>query len=76
MHSGCTKLMAEVQNFVQPIIDDHRARRAYGAMCATDEALDFVDILLLLQDSENLADADIIAILWVNDICASFIEFQ
>jgi cytochrome P450 len=68
VHSRCTKLVAEVQDFVQTIIDEHRARRDHGSgESSVDEADDFVDVLLSLQTSEKLSDTDIIAILWVRN---------
>ena len=59
----CAELMPRVNRFVHGIIKEHRAK-ATGA----GEARDFVDILLSLQDSEGLADADIAAVLWVRTI--------
>jgi cytochrome P450 len=68
VRSRCTKLVAEVQEFVQTIIDEHRARREHGfGESSVDEADDFVDVLLSLQTSEELSDTDIIAILWVRN---------
>jgi cytochrome P450 len=59
----CAELMPRVNRFVHGIIQEHRAK-ATGA----GEARDFVDILLSLQESEGLADADIAAVLWVRTI--------
>ncbi|TVU48464.1 hypothetical protein EJB05_08102, partial [Eragrostis curvula] len=54
----CAELMPRVNRFVHGIIQEHRARAVEG------EASDFVDILLSLQETEGLADADIAAVLW------------
>jgi len=56
----CAELMPRVNRFVHGIIQEHRAKPIAG-----EEARDFVDILLALQESEGLADADIAAVLWV-----------
>ncbi|CAN6302405.1 unnamed protein product [Urochloa humidicola] len=55
----CAELMPRVNRFVHGIIQERRAKSIAGG-----EARDFVDILLSLQDSEGLADADIAAVLW------------
>ncbi|KAK1653280.1 hypothetical protein QYE76_071085 [Lolium multiflorum] len=55
----CAELMPRVNRFVHGIIQEHRAKAIAGG-----EARDFVDILLSLQESEGLADADIAAVLW------------
>ncbi|XP_051183417.1 cytochrome P450 78A9 [Lolium perenne] len=55
----CAELMPRVNRFVHGIIQEHRAKAIAGV-----EARDFVDILLSLQESEGLADADIAAVLW------------
>ncbi|KAL6660259.1 hypothetical protein ACP70R_002381 [Stipagrostis hirtigluma subsp. patula] len=55
----CAELMPRVNRFVHGIIEEHRAKAVAGG-----EARDFVDILLSLQGSEGLADADIAAVLW------------
>uniref|UniRef100_A0ACD5WRJ8 Uncharacterized protein n=1 Tax=Avena sativa TaxID=4498 RepID=A0ACD5WRJ8_AVESA len=57
----CAELMPRVNRFVRGIIQEHRAK-ATGS--SSGEARDFVDILLSLQESEGLADADIAAVLW------------
>uniref|UniRef100_A0A0D9VP83 Uncharacterized protein n=1 Tax=Leersia perrieri TaxID=77586 RepID=A0A0D9VP83_9ORYZ len=56
----CAELMPRVNRFVHGIIQEHRGK----AEIAGGEARDFVDILLSLQESEGLADADIAAVLW------------
>lgn len=56
----CAELMPRVNRFVHGIIQDRRAKAGGGG----GEARDFVDILLSLQESEGLADADIAAVLW------------
>ncbi|KAM0919820.1 hypothetical protein ACQ4PT_007966 [Festuca glaucescens] len=55
----CAELMPRVNRFVHGIIQEHRTKAIAGG-----EARDFVDILLSLQESEGLADADIAAVLW------------
>ncbi|CAN6285786.1 unnamed protein product [Urochloa humidicola] len=55
----CAELMPRVNRFVHGIIQERRAKAIAGG-----EARDFVDILLSLQESEGLADADIAAVLW------------
>ncbi|GJN09175.1 hypothetical protein PR202_ga27157 [Eleusine coracana subsp. coracana] len=55
----CAELMPRVNRFVHGIIREHRANKA-----GVGEARDFVDILLSLQESERLSDADIAAVLW------------
>lgn len=55
----CAELMPRVNRFVRGIIQEHRGKAIAGG-----EARDFVDILLSLQESEGLADADIAAVLW------------
>ncbi|XP_006651015.2 cytochrome P450 78A9-like [Oryza brachyantha] len=55
----CAELMPRVNRFVHGIIEEHRGKAIAGG-----EARDFVDILLSLQESERLADADIAAVLW------------
>lgn len=58
----CHALVPRVYSFVQRIIDQHRA----PAPCTAASALsrDFVDVLLGLQCQEQLADSDIVAVLW------------
>ncbi|MCO5602420.1 hypothetical protein L7F22_056551 [Adiantum nelumboides] len=56
----CAALVKEVRTFVQRIIDEHRlSGRSHGG-----DQSDFVDVLLSLEDSERLADDDMIAVLW------------
>ncbi|XP_062209089.1 cytochrome P450 78A9-like [Phragmites australis] len=55
----CAELMPRVNRFVHGIIQEHRAKAIAGG-----EACDFVDILLSLQESEGLSDADVAAVLW------------
>ncbi|KAJ1298924.1 hypothetical protein BS78_01G491200 [Paspalum vaginatum] len=57
----CAELTPRVNRFVHGIIQE---RRAKAIAAAGGEARDFVDILLSLQESERLADADIAAVLW------------
>uniref|UniRef100_R7W7W3 Cytochrome P450 78A3 n=1 Tax=Aegilops tauschii TaxID=37682 RepID=R7W7W3_AEGTA len=59
----CAELMPRVNRFVHGIIREHRAK-ATTAAGGGEVPRDFVDILLSLQDSEGLADADIAAVLW------------
>ncbi|TKV98346.1 hypothetical protein SEVIR_9G554700v4 [Setaria viridis] len=58
----CAELMPRVNRFVHGIIQERRRARAEAI--DGGEARDFVDILLSLQESEGLADADIAAVLW------------
>jgi cytochrome P450 family 78 subfamily A len=58
----CAELMPRVNRFVHGIIGEHRGKANVG------EARDFVDILLSLQESEGLSDADIAAVLWVRAV--------
>ncbi|EMS64865.1 Cytochrome P450 78A11 [Triticum urartu] len=70
----CAELMPRVNRFVHGIIREHRAK---ATLTASGEApRDFVDILLSLQDSEGLADADIAAVLWVRTQHAYYQEQQ
>ncbi|PWZ57971.1 Cytochrome P450 78A6 [Zea mays] len=55
----CAELMPRVNRFVHGVIQEHRAKAVAGG-----DARDFVDILLSLQESEGLADADIASVLW------------
>jgi cytochrome P450 family 78 subfamily A len=55
----CAALVPRVDRFVGSIIDEHR-RRAPG----NNAAMDFTDVLLSLQGSDRLSDADMIAVLW------------
>ncbi|KAM3316261.1 hypothetical protein ACQJBY_034406 [Aegilops geniculata] len=59
----CTELMPRVNRFVHGIIREHRAK-AKTATASGESPRDFVDILLSLQDTEGLADADVAAVLW------------
>ncbi|KAL6859382.1 hypothetical protein ACP4OV_017641 [Aristida adscensionis] len=56
----CAALVPRVNRFVGRIIDDHRARLGLRV----DAAMDFADVLLSLQGSDKLSDADMIAVLW------------
>ncbi|MCO5570929.1 hypothetical protein L7F22_024659 [Adiantum nelumboides] len=58
----CVVLVADVKEFVQRIIDEHRMQNIAENKC--DGEADFVDALLALDDSEKLSDADMIAVLW------------
>ncbi|KAF8653915.1 hypothetical protein HU200_062052 [Digitaria exilis] len=57
----CAALVPRVNRFVSRIIDDHRARLAAGDAATT---MDFTDVLLSLQGTDKLSDADMIAVLW------------
>ncbi|PUZ52563.1 hypothetical protein GQ55_6G280900 [Panicum hallii var. hallii] len=58
----CSALVPRVNRFVGRIIDEHRAARlGHGAASAV---MDFTDVLLSLQGSDKLSDADMIAVLW------------
>ncbi|KAM3190152.1 hypothetical protein ACQJBY_068388 [Aegilops geniculata] len=58
--SRCSALVPRVNCFVGRIIDEHRAARNEDA----DAVVDFTDVLLSLQGSDKLSDADMIAVLW------------
>jgi hypothetical protein len=60
----CAALVPRVTAFVQNIIDEHRARSAQSSDQSYET--DFVDVLLGLTGEENLADEDMIAVLWVS----------
>ncbi|XP_023513565.1 cytochrome P450 78A3-like [Cucurbita pepo subsp. pepo] len=53
----CSRLVPKVNRFLNRIIADHRSK-------STQQIMDFVDVLLSLQQTENLSDSDIIAVLW------------
>ncbi|KAG2580494.1 hypothetical protein PVAP13_6NG215900 [Panicum virgatum] len=62
----CAALVPRVNRFVGRIIDEHRAARLrHGGAAAV---MDFTDVLLSLQGSDRLSDADMIAVLWVHDL--------
>lgn len=56
--SRCSALVPRVNRFVRQIIDEHRAAGADAVV------MDFTDVLLSLQGSDKLSDADMIAVLW------------
>ncbi|KAI5072608.1 hypothetical protein GOP47_0012714 [Adiantum capillus-veneris] len=58
----CDVLVADVKEFVQRIINEHKMQKSYEHK--SDSDADFVDALLALDDSEKLSDADMIAVLW------------
>lgn len=58
----CASLLLQIKEFVQKIIDEHRLMPA--TQRNGDRMHDFVDILLSLDDSERLCDADMISVLW------------
>ncbi|KAI3418550.1 uncharacterized protein J3R85_013761 [Psidium guajava] len=53
----CSRMVPKVNRFVSRIIAEHRAR-------PTADHQDFVDVLLSVQDSDELSDFDVIAVLW------------
>uniref|UniRef100_A0A0E0QYT8 Uncharacterized protein n=1 Tax=Oryza rufipogon TaxID=4529 RepID=A0A0E0QYT8_ORYRU len=59
----CAALVPRVQAFVRGVIRDHRLRRDSSSSTAADNA-DFVDVLLSLEAHENLAEDDMVAVLW------------
>ncbi|KAG2580495.1 hypothetical protein PVAP13_6NG215900 [Panicum virgatum] len=64
----CAALVPRVNRFVGRIIDEHRAARLrHGGAAAV---MDFTDVLLSLQGSDRLSDADMIAVLWVRTYVA------
>lgn len=56
----CSELVPKVNRFVNRIIQEHRDTSS-GL-----KTLDFVDVLLSLQDPYKLSDEDMIAVLWVS----------
>lgn len=54
----CSRLVPKVNRFVATIIADHRSK-------PTQQTMDFVDLLLSLQQTDKLSDSDMIAVLWV-----------
>ncbi|RLN04964.1 cytochrome P450 78A9-like [Panicum miliaceum] len=59
----CSALVPRVNRFVGRIIDEHRTARL-GGHGAAAAVMDFTDVLLSLQGSDKLSDADMIAVLW------------
>lgn len=58
--SRCSVLVPRVNRLVSRIIDEHRARLGLDG----DAIMDFTDVLLSLQGSDKLSDADMVAVLW------------
>ncbi|XP_074574277.1 cytochrome P450 78A5-like [Curcuma longa] len=58
----CRRLVKRVNAFVGRLIEQHRDNKTNGR--ETDDAGDFVDVLLGLEAEEKLSDADMIAVLW------------
>ncbi|KAH7435006.1 hypothetical protein KP509_06G044800 [Ceratopteris richardii] len=56
-------LVADVNEFVQRIIDEHRQQKLSTSIMDSVNS-DFVDALLALDGKERLSDADMIAVLW------------
>ncbi|XP_062195043.1 cytochrome P450 78A9-like [Phragmites australis] len=56
----CSALVPRVNRFVSQIIDEHRARLRLDG----DAVVDFTDVLLSLQGTDKLSDADMVAVLW------------
>ncbi|PNT78256.1 hypothetical protein BRADI_1g76120v3 [Brachypodium distachyon] len=69
VRARCAELMPRVNRFVHGIIDEHRGKAMIAGGEGEAQPLDFVDILLSLQESEGLADANIDAVLCVNCKC-------
>ncbi|RWW63450.1 hypothetical protein BHE74_00029368 [Ensete ventricosum] len=65
----CRRLVARVNVFVGSIIEEHRRRRFGGDL--TNEAGDFVDVLLDLEKEERLSDSDMVAVLWIRYVSAN-----
>ncbi|CAL9146171.1 cytochrome P450 78A9-like [Musa acuminata AAA Group] len=61
VRSGCNGIVRRVERFVTRIIEEHRVGHRRAAEAATG---DFVDVLLSLQGSDRLSDADMVAVLW------------
>ncbi|XP_043715227.1 cytochrome P450 78A6-like [Telopea speciosissima] len=61
----CSKLVPKVNQFVNRIIAEHRARaQAQTGDNNMKAAMDFVDVLLSLEGSDKLSETDMIAVLW------------
>jgi len=60
----CAALVPRVNRFVGRIIDEHRAARLHLGGDGAAAVVDFTDVLLSLQGSDRLSDADMIAVLW------------
>ncbi|XP_024992916.1 cytochrome P450 78A9-like [Cynara cardunculus var. scolymus] len=58
IRSRCSKLVPKVNQFVKKIIDQHRAHPSPQLNA------DFTDVLLSLEGSDKLLEADMIAVLW------------
>lgn len=54
----CSRLVPQVNRFVTRIINQHRQN-------SSQQTMDFVHVLLSLQQNDNLSDSDIISVLWV-----------
>jgi cytochrome P450 family 78 subfamily A len=67
----CKCLFKRVDSFVRMIIEEHREKRRIGVSAVTaNDDNDFVDVLLNLEKEQNLAEADMVAVLWV---CSSYL---
>lgn len=64
VNARCKKLVVEVQQFVQKIIDEHRRALQEEQCDGQKRETDFVDVMLSLQSAEKLSDTDVIAVLW------------
>lgn len=53
----CSRLVPQVNRFVTRIINQHRQN-------SSQQTMDFVHVLLSLQQNDNLSDSDIISVLW------------
>lgn len=64
IHQRCADLVPRVRTFVQKIIDEHRNENNSRVGADERRETDFVDVLLSLKGDEQLADEDMIAVLW------------
>jgi len=69
----CRSLVEKVNAFVGKIIEEHKIKRVKGEYVKDEGMSDFVDVLLDLESENKLSEADMIAVLWVNDLSSFFV---
>ena len=69
----CRSLVEKVNAFVGKIIEEHKIKRVKGEYVKDEGMSDFVDVLLDLENENKLSEADMIAVLWVNDLSSFFV---
>ncbi|CAM6117670.1 unnamed protein product [Calypogeia fissa] len=62
IHGRCAELVPKVVAYVQNIIEEHREKRA--SLAGEAASMDFVDVLLGMEGTDKLSDADMISVLW------------